>query len=212
MLLSPLSFCWAALQKDIAYSAWVEKLLELKVNLKSFCLPLSSTSWGLVWIWAAAEHTFYSWKLQCLSKCLVWPLQEDLKPCYFLVSHGLHQSLMSFWLLLLFQEFLCSVITLCSLPLPFDHLLLPVITSDYYKKLIFTGGEGIHSLLPSPRMFPGTLHLLLFPSRWILESFRLLVQGFQWMLGGLLFLEVKKNSWGRQKYFLLLIPTAYETE
>lgn len=55
------------------------------------------------------------------------------------------------------------LLPLCSLPLPFGHLLLPVITSDYYKKLIFTGGEGTNSLLPSPRMLPGILHLLLFP-------------------------------------------------
>lgn len=68
--------------------------------------------------WGASEGTLYSWKLQCLSKWSVWPPKEGLKPRYFLVSHGLLQSLVSFWLLLLFQEFLSSVNTLIQPSLP----------------------------------------------------------------------------------------------
>lgn len=74
---------------------------------------------------AAGDWTFRPWKLQCPRECLLRPLQEDLKSLYFLISHGLLQSLVSFRLLLCFGSCSAASLPLRSLPRP----LRPSVTT-----------------------------------------------------------------------------------
>lgn len=145
-----------------------------------------------------------------LTEALVWPLQEGLVSLF----PGITWTSLELGMLLVTAS-VSRVSLQCyyhwaAFPSPLViccYLLSPLkITKSWY----FTEGED--TLLPSPFMFPGVLHLHLFPSQGILQSFRLLVRGFHWISGGLLFLEVKKNSWSRPKCFPMLILTAYETE
>lgn len=116
--LSPMSFCWNPLQEDMACSAWVGKPLEMKVNLKSFCrhwLPPAEncfesgqllktlSTYGRFSVPVSGQYSLHK---KAWSHVISW-----YYPCIIPGIHGLLQSLVSFWLLLLFQEFLCSVIT-----------------------------------------------------------------------------------------------------
>lgn len=142
--LSPMSFCWPPLQKDMAWSAWVGKLLELEVNLKSFCLH-----------WFHQLKTVLNMGCCCWRHILVFPLAStSLSSGSFSVSasgqYGLHKKPWShviswyhtdfsgawcpFGYCFCFRSFPAVLLPLYSLPFPFGCLLLPVITSENYKK------------------------------------------------------------------------------
>lgn len=124
-LASPTFFGRAALQKRTAHTAWVGRLRELKAVVATSAfhrlLPAEDCSKP-----AAGDRTFRPWKLRCPRECSLRPLQEDLKPLYFLISHGLLQSLVSFPLLLVSGVALQRRCRYAAFLVPFALLLPPL--------------------------------------------------------------------------------------
>lgn len=79
--------------------------------------------------------TLYSQKLQ-YGLCRVW--SRIISWYHMDFSRAWHP----FGYCFCFKSFSAVLLPLSSLPLPFGHLLLLVITSKNYKKLILTGGKG----------------------------------------------------------------------